>query len=106
MANNKIRMTEKLRKTAERVVDLRTRRAHPNGTFDGGGRWFPDESLACCKMIREPSRAHPYSLLVHQRSLVHLAFATGYSISTLRIAARRVLQELVAVIDNEPSDVS
>lgn len=57
------------------VYELRRDRAqHPSGTFDKGGRWYPaaHETASCCKAIRLPSRAHPYSLLVHCRTKKHI----------------------------------
>lgn len=68
--------------TDERVIDAareylarRDRRKHPAGEFDKAKRWDPaaTEEQTCCRSIRTPSRGWPYSLLVHCRTLNHVA---------------------------------
>lgn len=57
------------------VYEMRKERmTHPDGKFDNGGRWYPavGEKCDCCRSIREPSRAYPYSLMVHCRTKVHI----------------------------------
>ena len=88
-----MRLTQKLRTAAERYLDLNSRKIHPDGWFDGGKRWYPDHSLACCESIRTPSRAYPYSLLTHNRSLGHVARETGYTPAIFRTAVRRIVEE-------------
>src|SRR5262249_38215916 len=48
---------------------------HPDGTFDEGGRFYPSEKEArdCCETIRAPSRAFPFSLMKHCRTIKHVA---------------------------------
>jgi hypothetical protein len=48
---------------------------HPDGTFDEGGRFYPSEKEArdCCATIRAPSRAFPFSLMKHCRTIKHVA---------------------------------
>lgn len=50
-----------------------SRSEHPSGTFDKAGRWYPDsqEKCSCCN-VRQPSRAYPYSLLLHCRTKKHI----------------------------------
>ncbi len=52
---------------------------HPEGLFDKSGRWYPSdqERSACCAHIRQPSCAHPYSLLRHCRTLRHIMCRDG-----------------------------
>jgi hypothetical protein len=88
-----MRLTQKLRAAAQRYLDLQGRKIHPDGSFDRGVRWYPDQPLACCASIRTPSRAYPYSLLTHNRSLGHVALDTGYATATLRTAVRRIIAE-------------
>ena len=95
MKRHTARLTQKLRTAAQRYLDLRDRRADPEGTFDRGGRWHPAETLACCGAIRTPSRAWPYSYLLHCRTVAHVAAAQGYPAATLRAAAKRVEAEQV-----------
>lgn len=55
-------------------VRRQDRDAHPDGSFDNGGRWYPSaaERASCCSDVRGPSRAWPYSLMQHCRSRPHL----------------------------------
>ena len=62
-------------RTAEEIYATRkSRREHPDGTFDKAGRWYPSEAetCECCKHIRPPSRGWPYSLMVHCRTMKHI----------------------------------
>lgn len=51
----------------------------PDGTYDRGGRWYPNESerCSCCEDIKEPSTTWPYSLLNHCRSSKHIVIKYG-----------------------------
>ena len=88
-----MRLTQKLRNAAQRYLDLQARRIHPEGDTDTGGRWYPTQSLACCGAIRSPSRAWPWSLMTHTRSLAHVAHDTCYELATLRAAVKRIVAE-------------
>lgn len=60
----------------ERIYRSRkSRRTHPCGQFDGAGRWYPNggEEQECCSDIRRPTRAWPYSLMLHCRTRRHIA---------------------------------
>lgn len=51
----------------------RDRLSHPEGHFDKVRRWEPSPFECCdCCTVRSPSRAYPYSLLVHCRTLKHV----------------------------------
>lgn len=89
----KIRLTQKLRDAAQRYVDLQSRKTHPRGVFDQAGRWMPHKEQECCKSIRTPSRAWPWSLMVHCRTMRHVAHESGYRLSILQAAVRRVISE-------------
>lgn len=60
---------------AYEYIRRQERRAHPDGIFDGVGRWYPSEAeeRPCCDYIRRPSGRWPYSLLTHCRSVAHVA---------------------------------
>jgi hypothetical protein len=88
-----IRLTSKLRRAAQRYLDLQDRRTHPTGDTDTGGRWHPAQPLPCCGAIRTPSRAWPWSLMLHCRTLTHVAHESGYPLPTLRAALRRLAGE-------------
>lgn len=47
---------------------------HPDGHFDGGGRWYPseEERCECCDSIRGPSRRWPWSYMQHCRTKKHI----------------------------------
>lgn len=76
------------------VFTLReSRRSHPHGEFDKGGRWYPDEDAEmadCCYGIRSPSRAYPYSFMVHCRTIKHVASLYGVKPSRVRKAANAI----------------
>jgi len=67
------------------------RLAHPVGGWDDGHRWWPDETeyRPCCASIRAPSRAWPWSLMTHCRTVLHVAALYGVEEKALRSAARR-----------------
>jgi hypothetical protein len=69
---------------------LQDRHVHPAGTFDSAGRWYPDADERCpeCDRIRSPSRAYPYSYMVHCRSYTHVAAKYNVSVADLRREAR------------------
>lgn len=64
--------------TADEITSVfesrKNRDSHPFGSTDNGGRWYPSEyeQASCCKAIRSPSRAHPYSYMVHCRTKKHV----------------------------------
>lgn len=71
----------KLQRAAQEYLDRQSRKSHPSGRTDNGGRWYPDESeeCKCCNSIREPSRTYPWSLMNHCRTATHVA--TLYNVS-------------------------
>lgn len=66
------------------------RTSHPDGTFDKAGRFYPSDSetCSCCSGLRSPSRAYPYSLMLHCRTIKHVAHLHGVSPTELRKAIR------------------
>ena len=48
---------------------------HPEGEFDNASRWYPneEEKCDCCYGLRVTSRSYPYSLMVHCRTINHIA---------------------------------
>jgi hypothetical protein len=88
-----IRLTKKLRNAATRYLDLQSRKIHPRGLNDSAGRWMPSQELKCCKSIRTPSRSWPWPLMIHCRSMKHVAQDTGYDLATLRAAVRRLVRD-------------
>lgn len=84
--------TTTLEQAARTFIARRDRTAHPTGKFDNAGRWYPSEAETCdcCSAVRSPSRAHPYSYMVHCRTLKHVANLYGVSESELRKEVRRL----------------
>jgi hypothetical protein len=64
-----------LHDAAVEYVNRQSRATNPLGGFDKAGRWYPDpdERRDCCDSIRSPSRRFPYSLMLHCRTLKHIA---------------------------------
>jgi hypothetical protein len=67
-------------------TDRQARTTHPDGKFDNAGRWYPNDAewQSCCKVIRGPSRAYPYSYMTHCRTAGHIAHLCGVDIAELR----------------------
>lgn len=80
---------------ASTYLRLRDRLEHPAGTFDNAGRFFPVDTCDCCSSIRSPSRRYQYSLMVHARSVVHVAHAAGLA------DYEKAVRKVVGVIDRE-----
>lgn len=77
---------------AEEYIRRRDRLTNPSGSFDRGGRFYlaDDERCECCIGIRTPSRAYPYSEMVHARTAVHVASLFGVEPKAVRREARRI----------------
>ncbi len=82
----------RLEAAAIEFVLRQSRQRHPKGSFDKQGRWWPDEEeeRPCCRRIRTPSRRWPYSLLVHCRTLHHIAQLFGVDENALRKVVKQV----------------
>lgn len=103
----------KLQEAAQEYIGRQDRRRHPAGKFDKGGRWYPgeDEECSCCRGVRSPSRAYPYSLMVHCRTIGHVAQLYGVDEAELRREVRKSrparreggeqYYKAVAVVDGE-----
>jgi len=82
---------ERTVKAAECYIRRRDRLEHPTGTFDKAGRFWPAEDgerCDCCGYIRTPSRAYPYSLMKHCRSINHVANKFDINATELRRAVK------------------
>lgn len=87
---DKIDCEIKLKKAVQLYSDRQSRRSHPDGKFDKAGRWYPDlnERQECCRLIRQPTRAYPYSLMLHCRTALHVSKLCGVSLKALKQALR------------------
>lgn len=78
---------------AREWIARRDRQSHPVGKCDSGGRWFPSETewRDCCCDIRRPSRAWPWSLMTHCRSVGHVAeLFDVHDVADVRKRAREI----------------
>ena len=77
----------KLQEAFQQYIARRDRLVHPDGNFDKGGRWYPSrsESQSCCRAIRQPSRAWPWSYMTHCRTKAHVANLYGVDPADFRI---------------------
>ena len=84
--------TTTLEQAARTFIARRDRTAHPAGKFDNASRWYPSEkeTCDCCSSVRSPSRAHPFSYMVHCRTIKHVASLYGVNESELRKEIRRL----------------
>ena len=75
---------------AQCYMARKARTEHPDGTFDAKKRFYPSpaEEQPCCSFIRQPSARYPYSLMVHCRTVQHIAALYSVSVDTLRRAVR------------------
>ena len=74
------------RDAAQEYIARRDRLVNPDGEFDRKGRWrsSEEETQTCCAGIRCPSRAYPYSEMVHCRTVAHVAQLYGVTEADLR----------------------
>ena len=80
----------RLQEAAREYADRQGRRSHPDGKTDKGGRWHPSaaEAKDCCRGIRIPSRAWPWSYMTHCRTMTHIANLYDVAETDLRRASR------------------
>src|SRR5262249_53516360 len=69
---------------------------HPEGTFDEGSRFYPSEKEArdCCETIRAPSRAFPFSLMKHCRTIKHVVRLYNVTEKAVKAEAELVRRQL------------
>ena len=81
---------QRLREAAWEYLNRRDRRTHPDGKSDASRRWYPSsqESQSCCRGIRAPSRAYPWSYMTHCRTVAHIANLYDVDEPALRRLAR------------------
>lgn len=80
---------------AQEYLARQSRKSRPEGKSDGAGRWRPSavEYQPCCKGIREPSRAWPFTLLDHCCSAGHVAMLFDVDALELKRAARELKKQ-------------
>jgi hypothetical protein len=85
-------MERAVKEAAREYLERRQRQIYPEGHFDRAGRWYPspDEWQRCCDGVSGPSRARPYRLLAHCRTMKHVAKLYDVDPKRLREAANRL----------------
>lgn len=69
------RMDKNMQEQVEKLYSRRQARLeNPDGKFDKQGRFdpSPEEWCDCCTSVRAPSRAWPYSYMLHCRTKKHV----------------------------------
>lgn len=91
-------MASNLERATDEYIARQSRASHPAGTFDKAGRFFlaDSERSECCRSIRCPSRAWPYSEMVHGRTAEHVAELFGVDAREIRRLARQMRKAQVA----------
>jgi len=92
------KLATKIFTAATTYIQLRDREVHPAGSFDSAGRFSLNTRCKCCAGIRSPSRAYPFSEMVHARTVVHVASMAGLS------DYLKAVRKVAAVIDKSGSD--
>ncbi len=64
-------------KTGHKVLALKARLIHPDGSFDNKKRWHPDVETESSKCIRTPSASFPFSKMTHCRTSKYQAQLAG-----------------------------
>ena len=66
------------------------RKEHPAGDTDRKSRWYPTQSehQDCCSFIRRPSTRYPWSLMLHCRTVTHIANLYGVTEAELHQALK------------------
>ncbi len=81
-----------INEAAAEFTRRKNRTEHPAGSFDRAGRWFPadGERCDCCASLRTPSRAFPYSLMLHCRTAAHIAAKYGLDALEIKREAKKL----------------
>ncbi len=84
-------MNDTLKRAISCYEARQTRAEHPDGEFGKGYRWYPSdtEKCPCCDNIRSPSRAYPFSLMVHCRTAAHIAQLYGVPVQSILASERK-----------------
>lgn len=71
-------------------LERQDRVSHPDGSFERDRRFFPSDAewQPCCNSVSAPTKGFPFSLMVHCRSVGHVAALFGVDASAIRKAAR------------------
>jgi len=77
---------QRVSRAVQEYFSRQNRESHPEGNFDNKARWYPceGEERGCCSNIRRPSAAYPYSLMLHCRTMKHIANLYGVNYIDLK----------------------
>lgn len=88
-------LDEDIKRCAKQYIAKQNREEHPKGSFDNGGRWYPDDSEKLnTEGHRSQSRQFPYSYLLACRSLEHVAYLYDITEKDKILAIKRVAKAL------------
>jgi hypothetical protein len=73
----KVDLIPTLHAAVAHYLDMDDRKARPEGTFDNANRFYLKTTFKCCEGLREPSRAYPWSQMVHAKTAIHVAHQFG-----------------------------
>ncbi len=89
----KLSPDESLHKAAVEFDELQEGKRHPDTMRDNGNRYFLKKRYPCCDGIRTPSRSFPFAELVHGRTALHVAHASGFPARAAKVRAYRTLMK-------------
>ena len=73
------------------------RHEHPDGKFDRAKRWSPSESCcSLCNQYRPPSRAYPFSAMLHCRTAIHTAGLNSQNPDEIAALAKACRSKIVS----------
>jgi len=99
----KLSPDETLYAAAVEFDELQDRKRHPETNRDNGNRYFLKKRYACCEGIRTPSRSFPFSELVHGRTALHVAHASGVPERVAQVRAYRNLMKKHPLLRTSPA---
>jgi len=81
-------------KATKEYLSRKNRISHPEGSFDKARRWHPSDMERCeaCSTVREPSRAYPFSIMTHCRSISHIAAKYQVDATVMKKLSGQVLR--------------
>lgn len=84
-----IESAEQLSAAVQCFLGRQSRTLHPEGAFKNW-KWYPSDNewCSCCRSVHEPTRAFPYSLMQHCRTMAHVSHLYGVDSKELRKAVR------------------
>ncbi len=80
--------------TGHKVLALKVRLIHPDGSFDKKKRWYPDVETESSKCIRTPSASFPFSKMTHCRTSKYQAQLAGLELKRVNQVIKILKEEV------------